>query len=45
MLSVTRPTLTCFPDPAAPRVVILVIILTFIVTLARLGYTLSWPSA
>jgi Helix-turn-helix domain len=39
MPSVTRPILTCFPDPVVPRVVIFVIILTFIVILARLGYS------
>jgi hypothetical protein len=38
MLSVTRTTLTCFPDPAMPRVIIFVIILAFVVILARLGY-------
>ena len=38
MPSVTRATLTCFPDPAVPGVIIFVIILAFVVILARLGY-------
>jgi hypothetical protein len=33
-----RTTLTCFPNPAAPKAGVLVIVLTFVIILTVLGY-------